>query len=141
MLTQSASPLTILRHPVQHMLLAALQQRPDHCQGVFGGPSARLISQAATDREPEAASILEHSHPQSMGLFYASSNGHQPDLTLVRKIAASLQMGLPAYLILLALDTEGRMEAHAFHITHDSLLPVELLLAEDHALYDTQANG
>jgi len=126
---------------MQHMLLAALHRRPNSCQGVFGGPSARLIALAATDDEQEIASILEHSQPESMGVFYSEPNGHNPDPAHVRQVVASLQMSQPAYLILLALDTEGRMEAHAFHMTGDELTPVELVLAEDHALYDTQANG
>lgn len=132
--------LSIDRHPMQTMLLAALRSRPQACHGIFGGSEPGHITHAASSDDAEAVVILEHSHPEGLGIFYSSLHDRQPDAGLIRHIAAELRLTNPARCILLALDTEGRMEALAYRISGETFTSLPLEMTEDHALSATGAS-
>lgn len=125
---------------MQHMLREALRTRPQGCRGIFGGAEAGRITHAASSDEDEAMAILEHSQPDSLGIYYSSHSDHRPDAETIRHIAAELRLTRPARCILLALDTEGRMEALAYRFDGETFTPLALEMTEDHALSATGAS-
>lgn len=131
--------LVIDRHAMQTILLAA-QQSPQTCRGIFGGPEARHITQAALAGRPEAASLIAHAEANSLGLFYTAAHEQTPDIARLRNIAAEFQLAVPHHCILLGLDTAGRIEARAFRIQAEDLVPEPLEMTEDHALSQAPAN-
>ncbi len=151
--SEPVTPLSIARHAVQFMLHSALNADPRPCFGLIGRKKGATINHAAPLPCTGAVQCAEQAFTDSnlqqtleewaareitpCGLFFTIQDDRIPDCAKLERLAAVIKQAAPelaekSFVYMpLALNTAGCLEAFAYQIRNDSLIPVPLILEED----------
>ncbi|MFQ5581502.1 MAG: hypothetical protein ACE5F3_02610 [Mariprofundaceae bacterium] len=158
----SATPLSIARHPLQCILHEAMSAQPECCCGLFACENGTVFATASIinrarrlkdDCDMDIQDIRTQLHRWRQqgvhfcGIYHASSAGRIPNVAFMEKLEHTVKKAAPEETehdivhLLLALDTEGRLEVHAFYCRQGTAIEITLALEDDSALYPDLANG
>ena len=125
MAENSLPEILVARHAVQAMLRHALDSQPAICCGLLAGSNDHIRSATAL---PDAAGILAELQKQSsqwMGVYH-SDNEPEDIFSGLKSTAVD---GL--LYIAVDLDTDGRLDTHAWQLHENAWREVPLVLEED----------
>jgi hypothetical protein len=149
------SEVVVSRHAAQEIMHCALTAAPQPCAGLLAGHGRSVGAAMALVPHPEdgpgrphagdfrdAADTARQHGLGIIGWFHSRIDSHEPDEAAMRRleqlsgaIRELAPQASPIHL-LVALDTKGRLDLHAYVRNHaDRLLPVPLRLFDDTPLY------
>ncbi|HXH64978.1 MAG TPA: hypothetical protein VNH42_05655 [Mariprofundaceae bacterium] len=149
--------ISVSRHAAQAMMHAALTMAPQSCVGLLAGhghgidEAMPLLPGPETQDpawKPQAADIRDaadrlRQHGMGiLGWFHSRLDSHEPDEDTMRwleQLSGSVpgfDPGASPIHLLVALDTKGRLDLHAYVLNHaERMAPMPLRLLDDSPLY------
>lgn len=125
--------LKIGRHTAQQLLLEAIKHRPGRSSGSFVVEANEVTAVTPFGRSKQESNAA--------GIYYSSFDSDQPDSRLIDALVREHGLDGIRFCLVVALDTEGRMEALAYTMNDAIFTPIPLEMEEDHDLYPVRANG
>jgi len=151
--SKPVTSLPIARHTLQSILRTAIDAEPAQCIGIIGKKNSLTINQAAPIHYAEGEKCADRIHKNSdlqhilelwktegimpCGIFFTVESGEITDQAELEKLDAEFRKAAPhstgdaPILMPLMLNTAGCLEAFAYHIDRNSLIPIPLTLEED----------
>lgn len=149
--------IIVSRHAAQEMMHCALSMAPQPCLGLLAGHGCNIDRAFPLVPEPETADASWKPHVADMqnaterirsqgmniiGWFHSRIDSHEPDedsMQQLEQLSGSipeLEPNASPLHLLIALDTKGRLELHAYGRNHANRLEsVPLHLLDDTPLY------
>jgi len=155
-------PLSIARHQLQRILQEAINARPQCCCGLFACTDHTVSATAPIANHaphPEDGCNMDiedvrqqlcrwqRQGVQCRGIYHSLPLACEVDVALLQKLEHTIRKAMPEagdgeiIHLLVALDTEGRLEARACCCRQGEVCEIPLALAEDGTLYPDLANG
>jgi len=127
MLAKSVQEITFARHAAQAMLRHALDNQPAICCGLLAGSEGHIQSAVAVPDASRILAELQKQPSQWMGVYRSSTN---PDEIVTELDSTTFHVDGLLYLAV-NMDTDGRLDTHAWQRHENSWHEVPLVLEED----------